>query len=236
MRVEWWGDEIESVRYLLATQRVVRELETVTVYAAREGDLAALAATSEDFPEEARRGVRVPALIVSCLSWTPYRRWGYCRTVEVWREAPQEDPGRPRGSGARALRPEDAGAGRRVHTRRGGEVVAAPPVATFADTLREAARRLDSLVEQGLAVFVACSSVGEAKRTVYAFGRYTARCARSGGWTRACRRASTRWDARWRRGSYTLTVGSRSSAAIRSSVGGARRAGVRVARSAPSRT
>ena len=42
VRVEWWGDEIESVRAVsLATQRVVRELEAVTVYAAREGDLPA---------------------------------------------------------------------------------------------------------------------------------------------------------------------------------------------------
>ena len=63
VRVEWWGDEIESVRAVsLATQRVVRELEAVTVYAAREGDLAGLAATDEDIPEEARRGVRVPGL------------------------------------------------------------------------------------------------------------------------------------------------------------------------------
>jgi transcription-repair coupling factor (superfamily II helicase) len=36
--------------------------------------------------------------------------------------------------------------------------------------LREVARRLDALVEDGLAVFVACSSRGEARRTVYAFG------------------------------------------------------------------
>src|SRR3712207_3075872 len=53
VRVEWWGDEIESVRAIsLATQRVVRELENVTVYAAREGDLATLAAGSyEDLPD-----------------------------------------------------------------------------------------------------------------------------------------------------------------------------------------
>src|SRR5215207_8916354 len=44
VRVEWWGDEIETVRAVsLATQRVVRELEGVTVYAAREADLASLA-------------------------------------------------------------------------------------------------------------------------------------------------------------------------------------------------
>ncbi|MBA3702826.1 MAG: hypothetical protein H0W79_08385, partial [Rubrobacteraceae bacterium] len=55
VRVEWWGDEIESVRAVsLATQRVVRELEAVTVYAAREGDLTGLAATDEELPEEAR--------------------------------------------------------------------------------------------------------------------------------------------------------------------------------------
>ena len=55
VRVEWWGDEIESVRAVsLATQRVVRELETVTLYAAREGDLAGLAATDDELPEEAR--------------------------------------------------------------------------------------------------------------------------------------------------------------------------------------
>jgi transcription-repair coupling factor (superfamily II helicase) len=37
VRVEWWGDEVESVRAVsLATQRVVRELEGVAVYAARE--------------------------------------------------------------------------------------------------------------------------------------------------------------------------------------------------------
>src|SRR3712207_6971832 len=41
----------------LATQRVVRELEAVTVYAAREGDLAGLAAMNRELPEEARRGV-----------------------------------------------------------------------------------------------------------------------------------------------------------------------------------
>src|SRR3712207_9130630 len=41
VRVEWWGDEVESVRAVsLATQRVVRELASVVVYAAREGDLA----------------------------------------------------------------------------------------------------------------------------------------------------------------------------------------------------
>src|SRR3712207_4981726 len=72
VRVEWWGDEIESVRAIsLATQRVVRELESVAVFAAREGDLAALAATSEEFPEEARRGARVPGLDRLLLDLSP---------------------------------------------------------------------------------------------------------------------------------------------------------------------
>src|ERR687894_469561 len=72
VRVEWWGDEIDSVRAVsLATQRVVRELEAVTVYAAREGDLSALAAGSEDYPEEAGRGVRVPGLDALLLDLDP---------------------------------------------------------------------------------------------------------------------------------------------------------------------
>lgn len=66
VRVEWWGDEVESVRAIsLATQRVVRELSAVTVYAAREGDLASLVSEAgEDgaYPEEAYRGVRTPGL------------------------------------------------------------------------------------------------------------------------------------------------------------------------------
>ena len=64
VRVEWWGDEVESVRAVsLATQRVVRELEGITLYAAREGDLSGIAAANgEEFPDEARRGVRVPGL------------------------------------------------------------------------------------------------------------------------------------------------------------------------------
>ena len=61
VRVEWWGDEIESVRAVsLATQRVVRELEAVTIFAAREGDLARLAATDEDLPERVHRPPRLP--------------------------------------------------------------------------------------------------------------------------------------------------------------------------------
>jgi transcription-repair coupling factor (superfamily II helicase) len=172
VRVEWWGDEIESVRAIsLATQRVVRELETVTVYAAREGDLAALTATSEEeFPEEARRGVRVPGLDRLLLELAPVSPRGFLpEGVEVWREEPREGI------------PEDVeGVVRELYDREvpepeveftaGGEVIAAPPAATYANTLREAARRLDSLVDDGLAIFVACSSGGEAKRTVYAFG------------------------------------------------------------------
>src|SRR3712207_2311371 len=173
VRVEWWGDEIESVRAIsLATQRVVRELETVTVYAAREGDLVALVATSEDFGEEARRGVRVPGLDRLLLDLSPVSPWGLLPDgVEVWREEPQEGiPDEIEGV-VRGL--YDAGtpeADVEFTAGEGGEVISAPPVAAYADTLREAARRLDALVEDGLAVFVACSSSGEAKRTVYAFG------------------------------------------------------------------
>ncbi|HZF57542.1 MAG TPA: transcription-repair coupling factor [Rubrobacter sp.] len=178
VRVEWWGDEIESVRAVsLATQRVVRELETVTLYAAREGDLAGLAATDDELPEEARRGVRLPCLDRLLLGLGPVSPRGMLpEGVEVWREEPQEavpdeldslvrdlyDPRMPEPDVEFALDEE-------------GEAVSAPPVAAFSDTLREAARRLDSLVEGGLAVFVACSSQGEARRTVYAFGEINRR-------------------------------------------------------------
>src|SRR3712207_79196 len=92
IRVEWWGDEVESVRAIsLATQRVVRELESVAVYAAREADLAALAATSEEFPEEARRGVRVPGLDRLLLDLRPVSPQALLPDdFEVWREEPQE--------------------------------------------------------------------------------------------------------------------------------------------------
>src|SRR5215217_7162085 len=173
VRVEWWGDEIESVRAVsLATQRVVREVEAVTVYAAREGDLAGLAATDGELPEEARRGVRVPGLDWLLLNLNPVSpRTLLPEDVEVWREEPQED-----------VSEEVEGLVHELYDRgmpdpdveftlgEEGESVSAPPVAAFADTLREAARRLDALVEDGLAVFVACSSRGEARRTVYAFG------------------------------------------------------------------
>jgi transcription-repair coupling factor (superfamily II helicase) len=172
VRVEWWGDDIESVRAIsLATQRVVRELESVTVYAAREGDLAALVATSDvEFPEEARRGVRVPGLDGLLLNLGPVApRRLLPEDVEVWREDSHEEI------------PEDVeGVVSELYDREipepdveftsGGEVISAPPVAAFADSLREAARRLDALVDDGLAVFVACSSSGEARRTIYAFG------------------------------------------------------------------
>src|SRR5919199_4865253 len=93
VRIEWWGDEVESVRAVsLATQRVVRELEGATVYAAREGDLATLAAQSdEDFPEEARRGVRVPGLDRLLLGLKPVAAWDLLpQGVEVWGEEPRE--------------------------------------------------------------------------------------------------------------------------------------------------
>jgi transcription-repair coupling factor (superfamily II helicase) len=172
-RVEWWGDEIESVRAVsLATQRVVRELEAVTVYAAREGDLAGLAATDAELPEEARRGVRVPGLDWLLLDLNPVSpRTLLPEDVEVWREEPQEDvseevEGLVRELYARGMPDPDI----EFSLGEEGETISAPPVAAFADTLREAARRLDALVEDGLAVFVACSSRGEARRTVYAFG------------------------------------------------------------------
>ena len=178
VRVEWWGDEIESVRAVsLATQRVVRELEAVTVYAAREGDLAGLAATDEDIPEEARRGVRVPGLDRLLLDLNPVSpRRLLPEDVEVWREEPQEDvreevDGLVRGLYDRDLPEPDV----EFSLGEEGEAVSAPPVVAFSDTLREAARRLDSLVEDGLAVFVACSSRGEARRTVYAFGEINRR-------------------------------------------------------------
>jgi transcription-repair coupling factor (superfamily II helicase) len=173
VRVEWWGDEIESVRAVsLATQRVVRELEAVAVFAAREGDLAGLVATDEDLPEEARRGVRVPGLDRLLLDLDPVTpREMLPDGVEIWREEPQE--GVP--DEVEGLVPDlyDSGPlAPDVEFSLGeeGEAVSAPPVVAFSDTLREAARRLDSLVEDGIVVFVACSSLGEARRTVYAFG------------------------------------------------------------------
>ena len=178
VRVEWWGDEIESVRAVsLATQRVVRELEGATVYAAQEGALAILAAASgDDFPEEAQRGVRVPGLDRLLLGLNPISpRDLLPQGVEVWAEEPAE--GLPEDATEDVVRelydealPEPDL--RFVTITEGEEVetVSAPPATTPSTTIREAGRRLEALVEEGLRVFVACSSVGEAKRTAYAFG------------------------------------------------------------------
>jgi len=173
VRIEWWGDEIESVRAVsLATQRVVRELETVTLYAAREGDLAGLAATSEEFPEDARRGVRVQGLDRLLLDLNPVSPKDLLSEgMEKWFEEPLERipadvKGIVRDLYDEALPDPDL----RFVGDEEGEVVSAPPVTGFSSSLREAARRLGSLVDDGLAVFIACGSTGEAKRTVYAFG------------------------------------------------------------------
>src|ERR687893_519 len=136
------------------------------------GDLAGLATTEEELAEEARRGVRVPGLDRLLLGLNPVSpRTMLPEDVEIWREEPQED-----------VSEEIDGLVHELYDRgmpdpdvefslgEEGETVSAPPVAAFADTLREAARRLDALVEDGLAVFIACSSRGEARRTVYAFG------------------------------------------------------------------
>ncbi len=174
VRVEWWGDEIESVRAIsLATQRVVRELERVTVYAAREGDLAALAAASEEeWPEEARRGVRTPGLDRLLLGLDPVPVAELLpQDVRVWREEPREGLSEDFEDLVFELYEGDLPEPELEFT--GGEadeLVSAPPVAAFADTIREAGRRLAALVEDGLAVFIACGSGGEARRTVYAFG------------------------------------------------------------------
>ena len=182
VRVEWWGDEVESIRAVsLATQRVVRRLEGVVVYAAREGDLASLAAASdEDLPEEARQGVRVPGLdrlllglnLISARDLLP-------QGIEVWAEEPAErlpveDDDRGTEDVVRELYEDPPEPDLRfVTTADVGNVefVSAPPVtATPSTTIREAGRRLQSLLDEGLRVFVACSSVGEAKRTAYALG------------------------------------------------------------------
>jgi len=176
VRVEWWGDEIESVRAVsLATQRVVRELDGVTVYAAREGDLASLAAGSnEDLPEEARHGVRVPGLDRLLLALNPVSpRDLLPEGIEVWEEEPQE--GLPEDAEDVVFElyddaPLDPDL-RFVNIAEGEvETVSAPPVVAHSNTLREAGRMLEALVDEGLRVFVACSSVGEAKRTAYTFG------------------------------------------------------------------
>ena len=172
VRVEWWGDEVESVRAVsLATQRVVRELEGVTVYAAREADLASLAAGREDLPEEASSGVRTPGLDRLMLDLSPVSPKDLIpQDAALWREEPRETlPEGLDGFVEDLYEPEDTAADLRF-TSDEGESVSAPPPPVFAGSIREAARRLDGLVEEGLAVFVACGSAGEAKRTVYAFG------------------------------------------------------------------
>ena len=182
VRIEWWGDEVESIRAVsLATQRVVRRLEGVVVYAAREGDLASLAAASdEDLPEEARQGVRVPGLdrlllglnLISARDLLP-------QGIEVWAEEPAErlpveDDDRGTEDVVRELYEDPPEPDLRFITTAdvgNVEIVSAPPVtATPSTTIREAGRRLQSLLDEGLRVFVACSSVGEAKRTAYALG------------------------------------------------------------------
>jgi len=179
VRVEWWGDEIESVRAVsLATQRVVRDLEGARLYAAREGDLAGLAtASDEDFPEEARRGVRVPGLDRLLLGLNPVSpRDILPRGVEVWAEEPAEGLPEDTDDVVRELYdealPEPDLRFVTSATADGEEVetVSAPPATTPSTTIREAGRRLEALVEEGLRVFVACSSVGEAKRTAYTLG------------------------------------------------------------------
>ena len=176
VRVEWWGDEVESVRAVsLATQRVVRELEGVAIYAAREGDLATLAAHSdEDFPEEARRGVRVPGLDRLLLGLSPVvARDLLPQGVEVWAEEHGEELPEDAEEVVFELYEDDLPpADLRFVTTADteAEVVSAPPVTTPSATIREAGRRLQALVDEGLRVFVACSSAGEAKRVAYAFG------------------------------------------------------------------
>ncbi len=180
VRVEWWGDEVETVRAVsLATQRVVRELEGVAIYAAREGDLASLAAASEeDLPEEARQGVRVPGLDRLLLGLKPISaRDLLSRDIEVWAEEPAEGlpvaEDRAADDVVRELYEDLPEPDLRFVTTAGAgdvETVSAPPVTAPSTTIREAGRRLQSLVDEGLRVFVACSSVGEAKRTAYAFG------------------------------------------------------------------
>ena len=172
VRIEWWGDEVESVRAVsLATQRVVRELEGVTIYAAREGDLAALAASSdEDFPEEARRGVHVPRLDRLLLGLGPVTvRDLVPEDIEVWVEEPAEELSEDVVFELYDDLP-DPDVRFVTTTSEAAEVVSAAPVVAPSSTIREAARKLSMLVDEGLRVFVACSSAGEAKRTVYAFG------------------------------------------------------------------
>ena len=173
VRVEWWGDEVESVRAVsLATRRAVKELAAVTVYAAREGDLAGLAAGEEGLPEEARRGVRVPGLDRLLLALGPVEPAGLLPDgMEVWAEEPREGvAGGLEGLVEELYAPLPA-ADLRFSSGGEGEALSAPPLAPFAETPREAARRLGGLVEDGMAVFIACGSGSQVRRTVYALGQ-----------------------------------------------------------------
>ena len=176
VRVEWWGDEVESIRAVsLATQRAVRELEGVMVFAAREGDLAPLAVGSdEDFPEEARQGVRVPGLDRLLLGLNPVTARDLLpRDVQMWAEEPTEGLLEDAEEVVFELYDEDLPEPdlRFVTTADAeAEIVSSPPATTASTSIREAGRRLQAFVDEGLRVFVACDSVGEAKRTAYAFG------------------------------------------------------------------
>lgn len=173
VRVEWWGDEVESVRAVsLATQRVVRELETVTIYAAREGDLATLAAArAEDLPDEARRGARVPGLDRLLLELEPVSPSSLLPDdAALWREEPREFVADDVEGFVPELYDEPPPDPEVEFTGGEGEIVSAPPLTSSGGSIREAGRRLESLAENSLAVFVACGSGSEVKRTVYAFG------------------------------------------------------------------
>jgi transcription-repair coupling factor (superfamily II helicase) len=176
VRVEWWGDEVESIRAVsLATQRAVRELEGVMVYAAREGDLAPLAVGSDqDFPEVARQGVRVPGLDRLLLGLNPVTARDLLpRDVQMWAEEPTEGLLEDAEEVVFELYDEDLPEPdlRFVTTADAeAEIVSSPPATTASTSIREAGRRLQAFVDEGLRVFVACDSVGEAKRTAYAFG------------------------------------------------------------------
>ncbi|QYJ17113.1 Transcription-repair-coupling factor [Rubrobacter xylanophilus DSM 9941] len=174
VRVEWWGDEVESVRAVsLATRRAVKELAAVTVYAAREGDLAELAAGEEGLSEEARRGVRVPGLDRLLLNLDPVEPAVLLpEGMEVWAEEPREHIAEGLEGIVEELYGELPAAGLRFSAGDEGDAVfSAPPLAPFAETPREAARRLGGLVEDGMAVFIACGSGSQVRRTVYALGQ-----------------------------------------------------------------
>jgi transcription-repair coupling factor (superfamily II helicase) len=175
VRVEWWGDEVESVRAVsLATQRVVRDLEGVSAYAVREGDLPVLAARSgEEWPEEVGRGVRVPGLDRLLLGLDPISPLERLpEDAEVWAEEEREGLEEVDGFVPELYEPElPEDVALRFGGSGEGEVISAPPAAHLSTTVREAGRRLDAMVSDGLAVFVACGSAGEARRAVYAFER-----------------------------------------------------------------